>query len=79
MALSMYLNILFVFIIFEYFLILGTRFGMLMARMGILNILSKYEVSLREHHEEPFVFKQNSFILAPLKGINVHLTKRKFK
>lgn len=61
--------------IFSVFFI-GKRFGMLQARLGIISILSKYEVSVCEKTSIPLEIDPKSFILQSLGDQYFRLTKR---
>lgn len=58
-------------------MISGNRFGALMARMGLVLILSQYVITIDSKEIRPFSFEKNQFILAPIGGINLKLVKRK--
>jgi cytochrome P450 family 6 len=52
------------------------RFGLMQTKVGLVSLLSKYEISVSEKTPIPLVFDVRSFILAPLGGMWLKIKKR---
>ncbi|XP_069702396.1 probable cytochrome P450 6a14 [Periplaneta americana] len=57
-------------------LCIGMRFGLMQTKVGLVNLLSKYEVSVSEKTSVPLVLDQKSFILSPKGGMWLKIVNR---
>lgn len=54
---------------------IGSRFGMMQARVGLVTLLLNYEFSPSEKTPIPMVFDEKSFVLSPKGGLWLNLKK----
>jgi hypothetical protein len=54
----------------------GMRFGLMQTKVGIVSILSKYEVRVSKKTPIPLEFDPRSFVLAPLGGMWLDIVNR---
>ncbi|PSN38878.1 hypothetical protein C0J52_18965 [Blattella germanica] len=55
---------------------IGMRFGLMQTKVGLVSILSKFEIGVSEKTSIPLVMNKMSFILAPKGGMWLKITKR---
>ena len=58
------------------FTISGMRFGLMQTKVGLVSLLSKYEISVGENTPVPLKIDTKSFILAPLGGMWLKIKRR---
>jgi cytochrome P450 family 6 len=61
------------------FNVAGMRFGLMQTKVGLISLLSSYEVRVSEKTPIPLVFDSSSFILAALGGMWLTVVKRSDK
>jgi cytochrome P450 family 6 len=54
----------------------GMRFGLLQTKVGLISLLSSYEVRVSEKTPIPLVFDPRAFILAPKGEIYLKIAER---
>ena len=54
----------------------GMRFGLLQTKVGLISLLSSYEVQVSEKTPIPLVFDPKAFILSPKGEIYLKITER---
>lgn len=59
------------------FFFLGSRFGLLQTKLGLISILMKYNVEVAKETPIPIVYDKRAFILTPNKGMPLKLSSRK--
>jgi cytochrome P450 family 6 len=52
------------------------RFGLLQTKVGLISLLSSYEVRVSEKTPIPLVFDSRAFVLAPKGEIYLKITER---
>jgi hypothetical protein len=57
----------------------GMRFGLMQTKVGIISLLSKYEVRFSEKTPVPLEFEPRSVALAPRGGMWLQIVKRSYK
>ena len=57
----------------------GMRFGLMQTKVGLISLLSSYEVRISEKTPIPLVFDFRSIVLAALGGIWLTVVKRSDK
>jgi cytochrome P450 family 6 len=55
------------------------RFGLMETKVGLISLLSKYEVQLSERTPVPLEFDPRSIVLAPRGGIWLKIVRRSDK
>jgi hypothetical protein len=60
----------------ELLIFTGMRFGLLQTKVGLVSILSKYQISVSKKTPIPIVFDPKSFNLSPLGGMWLQIRKR---
>jgi hypothetical protein len=58
------------------FAISGMRFGLMQTKVGLVSLLSKYEISVSEKTPIPLVMDAKSIILSPLGGMWLKIKSR---
>jgi hypothetical protein len=54
----------------------GKRFGLMQTKVGLVCLLSKYQISVSKKTPIPLVFDPKSFILSPFGGMWLQIRKR---
>jgi len=54
----------------------GMRFGQMQTKVGLVSLLSKYQLSVSKKTPIPLVFDPSSFVLSPVGGMWLQITKR---
>jgi len=54
----------------------GMRFGLLQTKVGLISLLSSFEVGVSEKTPIPLVFDPRAFVLAPKGEIYLKMTER---
>jgi cytochrome P450 family 6 len=54
----------------------GMRFGLMQTKVGIVSILSKYEIRVSKNTPIPLVFDPRSIVLAPVGGMWLDIVNR---
>jgi hypothetical protein len=54
----------------------GMRFGLMQTKVGLVSLLSKYQISVSKKTPIPIVFDPSSFALSPKGGMWLQITKR---
>jgi len=52
------------------------RFGLMQTKVGLVSLLSKYQISVSKKTPIPLVFDPKSFNLSPLGGMWLQIRKR---
>jgi hypothetical protein len=60
----------------ELLIFTGMRFGLMQTKVGLISILSKYQIIVSKRTPIPVVFDPTSFILLPLDGMWMQIRKR---
>jgi hypothetical protein len=60
----------------ELLIFTGMRFGQMQTKVGLISLLSKYQISVSKKTPIPIVFDPTSFILLPLGGMWLQIRKR---
>ena len=60
----------------ELLIFTGMRFGLMQTKVGLVSILSKYQISVGKKTPIPLVFDPKSFTLSPLGGLSLQIRKR---
>jgi len=55
---------------------IGMRFGLMQTKVGLVSLLSKYQISVSKKTPIPIVFDPTSFVLLPLGGMWLQIRKR---
>jgi hypothetical protein len=57
-------------------LISGMRFGLMQTKVGLVSILSKYQLSVSKETTVPLVLDPKTFIISPVGGMWLQIKKR---
>ena len=57
----------------------GMRFGLMQTKIGLISVLSNYEVQVSEKTPIPMEFDMNAFVLAPKEGMWLKIVNRSDK
>jgi len=60
----------------ELLIFTGMRFGLMQTKVGLVSLLSKYQISVSKKTPIPLVFDPKSFALSPLGGLWLQIRKR---
>jgi len=60
----------------ELLIFTGMRFGLMQTKVGLVSLLSKYQISVSKKTPIPLVFDPKSFTLSPLGGMWLQIRKR---
>jgi len=52
------------------------RFGLMQIKVGLVSLLSKYQLSVSKKTPIPIVFDPSTFFLSPVGGVWLQITKR---
>ena len=52
------------------------RFGLMQTKVGLVSLLSKYQLSVSKKTPIPIVFEPRSFVLSPVDGMWLQIRKR---
>jgi cytochrome P450 family 6 len=52
------------------------RFGLMQTKVGLVSLLSSYEVRVSEETQVPIAFDPKSFVTAPVGGMYLKITER---
>ena len=58
------------------FIFTGMRFGLMQTKVGLVSLLSKYQLSVSKKTPIPIVFDPGSFFLSSVGGMWLQITKR---
>jgi cytochrome P450 family 6 len=59
------------------FAISGMRFGLMQTKVGLVSLLSKYQISVSEKTPIPLVMNARSFIPSPVGGMWLKINSRR--
>jgi cytochrome P450 family 6 len=60
----------------ELLIFTGMRFGLMQTKVGLVCLLSKYQLNVSKKTPIPLVFEKRSFILSPVGGMWLQIRKR---
>jgi hypothetical protein len=60
----------------EMLIFTGMRFGLMQTKVGLVSLLSKYQISVSKKTPIPLVFDVRSFNLSPVGGMWLQIKKR---
>ena len=60
----------------ELLIFTGMRFGLMQTKVGLVSLLSKYQLSVSKKTPIPLAFEPQSFVLAPVGGMWLQIRKR---
>ena len=60
----------------ELLIFTGMRFGLMQTKVGLVSLLSKYQLSVSTKTPIPVVLEPKTFVLAPVGGMRLQIRKR---
>ena len=60
----------------ELLIFTGMRFGLMQTKVGLISLLSKYQISVSKKTPIPIVLEPTSFVLSPVGGMWLQIRKR---